>query len=182
MKIIIAISGASGSVYGIRLVKELAKEEVFLIVSNAAKKVIAYECPKEFNEIKDKVKIYSEDDIEAGIASSSFGTDAMVICPCSMKTLAAISIGYADNLITRCADIMIRERKKLILVPREMPLSEIQLENMLKLSRIGVTIMPACPGWYHKPKKLDEIINFVIGKVLDQLEIKNKLYKRWEGV
>ena len=182
MRIVLAMTGASGSIYGIRLAEALSKEALFLIVSNAAKKVIDYECKEEFDVIKDKVKLYSEDDIEAGIASSSFNVDAMIICPCSMKTLAAVSIGYADNLITRCADVMIKERKKLILVPREMPFSAIHLENMLKLSRIGVTVMPACPAWYHKPKDLDDIVKFVVGKILDQLKIKNNLYKRWEGV
>ena len=180
MKIILAITGASGSIYGVRIAKELSKEELFLVVSDSAKKVIAHECQKEFDNIKSKIKVYPEDKIEADIASSSFDVDAMIVCPCSMKTLAAISIGYADNLITRCADVMIKEKKKLILVPREMPLSAIHLENMLKLSRLGVTIMPACPAWYHKPKDLEEMINFVVGKILDQLKIENSLFKRWK--
>jgi len=179
-KIVVAITGASGVVYGIRLVEELSKSrDVYVVVSNAAKKVFQYEYPEGLRKIKN-IKIYSENDIDAPIASSSFCVDAMVICPCSMNTLAAISIGLSDNLIRRVADIMIKEGKKLILVLREMPFSQIHLENMLKLSKLGVVIMPACPGFYHKPKKIEDMINFVIGKILDNLAIKNNLYKRWK--
>jgi len=182
MKIIVAITGASGSIYGIRLVEELAKNnEVFIIISDAAKLVIKHEYHDFKMETNEKVKIYDQDQIDAGIASASFGADAMIVCPCSMKTLAAIAVGYSDNLITRAADVMIKERKKLILVLRETPLSPIHLENMLKLSKLGIVIMPACPGWYHKPKKLDDMINFVVGKIIDELGIDNNLYKRWLG-
>lgn len=180
MKIAVAITGASGIIYGFRLVEELSKtNDVFVIISNSAKKVIKHELPNAMKDIPKKIKILEEDDIESSIASSSFGLDAMVVCPCSMKTLAAISIGYADNLIHRCADVMIKERRKIIIVPRETPLSPIHLENMLKLSRIGVAILPLCPGFYHKPKNINDIVDFMVGKVLDSLGIKNDLYERW---
>mgnify|MGYP001558442749 CR=1 FL=1 len=180
MKIIVAITGASGSIYGIKLVEELAKNnEVFVIISDSAKCVIKHEYHDFKMKTSEKISIYNQDQIDAGIASASFGADAMVICPCSMKTLAAIAVGYSDNLITRAADVMIKERKKLILVPRETPLSPIHLENMLKLSRLGIVIMPASPGWYHKPKDLEDMVGFIMGKILDELGIKNNLYEKW---
>ncbi len=185
-KIIVAITGASGAQYGIRLVQELVKadKEVHLIVTEGAKKVIEYESKEEFKKLEpsDKLKIYNENEIDASIASSSFGAEAMIVCPCSMKTLSAIAVGYADNLVTRAADIAIKEKNTLIIVPREIPFSEIHLENMLKLSRINnIFIMPACPGFYHNPKSVNDIVNFMVGKILDKLEIKNNLYKRWKN-
>jgi flavin prenyltransferase len=181
MKIAVAVTGASGIIYGFRLIEELSKtNDVFVIISNSAKKVIKHELPNAIKDLPKKVKVIEEDNIESSLASSSFGLDTMVICPCSMKTLAAISIGYADNLIHRCADVMIKERRKIIIAPRETPFSPIHLENMLKLSRMGVTILPLCPGWYHKPKTTDDICNFIVGKIMDSLGVKNNLYKRWE--
>ena len=182
MKIVVGITGASGIVYGIKLIEELSKNnEVFVVVTENAKKVIRYEFPDAMEKIPKNAKILAEDQIDASISSSSFDVNGMVVCPCSMKTVSAISVGFADNLVQRCADVMIKEQKKLILVIREMPFSAIHLENMLKLSRIGVTIMSACPGFYHKPRNLDELINFVVGKILDNLGIENKLYKRWNN-
>lgn len=180
MRVIVAITGASGSIYGIKLIEELSENnETFVVISNSAKLVMKHEYHDFKMKETKKITFYNQDQIDAGIASSSFGADAMVVCPCSMKTLAAIAIGYADNLITRAADVMIKERKKLILVPRETPLSPIHLENMLKLSKLGVIIMPASPGWYHRPKDLEDMVNFMVGKILDRLEIKNSLYERW---
>jgi 4-hydroxy-3-polyprenylbenzoate decarboxylase len=180
MKIVVALTGASGVIYGLRLIEELSKNnEVYAVISDSAKKVIKYEHP-EGMKINKKVKVFSQGQIGASIASSSFGVDAMVICPCSMKTLAAVSVGYSENLIVRCADVMIKERKKLVLAVRETPFSPIHLENMLKLSRLGVVILPLSPAWYNKPKNLDDMISFIIGKVLDSLGIQNNLYKRWK--
>ncbi|MFH1420422.1 MAG: UbiX family flavin prenyltransferase [Candidatus Aenigmatarchaeota archaeon] len=183
-KIIVAITGASGVIYGIRLAEELVKaeKEVYLVVSDAAKTVIDYEAKDKFNKLPKNIKVYSEKQIDAPIASSSFGSDATIICPCSMKTLASIAVGYADSLITRTADVAIKEKKKLIIVPRELPFSEIHLENMLKLSRISnVFILPACPGFYHNPRSIDDIVNFMVGKIMDNLGIENNLYKHWNG-
>jgi len=180
MKIAVGITGASGIIYGIRLIEELSSNnKVYVIISDAAKKVLKYECSGRIKRNKN-VKLYRENQIDAPIASSSFGLDGIVVCPCSMKTLAMISVGLADNLIRRVTDVMIKERKKVILVPREMPFSSIHLENMLKLSKLGVIIMPACPGFYLKPKKVEDLVNFVVGKIMHTLEIKNNLYKPWK--
>lgn len=182
MKVIVAITGASGVIYGLELIKKLKEHELFIIVTKNAKKVMKHELEdydKEIFKLKDFGKVLDTDDMEAPIASGSFKADAMVICPCSMKTLSAIATGFADNLVSRCADVMIKEKRKLILVPRETPLSPIHIENMLKLSKIGVSVLPPCPAFYHKPKAIGDMINFVVGKILDSLGINNNLYKRW---
>ncbi len=181
MKIAVAVTGASGTVYGLRLIEELGSRgvEVVPIVSDAARKVMAYELDD--GRRSDLAGFISESEIDAGVASGSFKLDAMVIAPCSMKTLSAVANGYASNLITRVADVMIKERRRLIIVPRETPLSAIHLENMLRLSRLGVTVLPAMPAFYHKPRSVDDMIDFVVGKILDMLEIENDLYRRWTG-
>lgn len=181
MKIAVAITGASGTVYGLRLIEELGSKgvEVVPIVSDAARKVMAYEV--EVGGLDVLTDFISEAEIDAGVASGSFKLDAMVIVPCSMKTLSAVANGYASNLIARVADVMIKEQRRLVVVPRETPLSAIHLENMLRLSRLGVTVLPAMPAFYHKPRTVDDMINFVVGKILDSLEIDNSLYRRWKG-
>lgn len=178
MKIAVAVTGASGVIYGLRLMDVLKEKEIEYVcmVSNAAKKIIAYELGGKGEEL---AHCLDEDVIDAGIASGSSRTDAMVIIPCSMKTLSAVASGYASNVVTRAADVMIKEGKKLVLVPRETPLNPIHLENMAKLSKIGVTILPAMPAFYHNPKTVDDMVDFVIGKVLDTLGIDNSLYRRW---
>jgi 4-hydroxy-3-polyprenylbenzoate decarboxylase len=183
MKFVVAITGASGVIYGIRLVDELKKKGnfIYLIISDTAEKIIEEETQYKIQEIEKKVdRTYNENDITAEIASGSAEYDAMVICPCSGKTLSAIANGLAINLIIRSAICCLKEGRKLILVPRETPLDAISLENMLKLCRIGVTILPAMPAFYIKPKSVDDMINFITGKVMDQLGIKNDLYKRWK--
>jgi 4-hydroxy-3-polyprenylbenzoate decarboxylase len=127
-----------------------------------------------------KVRYLSEDNLAAPISSGSFRTGAMFVVPCSMKTLSGIANGYANNLIERSADVVLKEGRKLILAPREMPLNAIHLENMLKLSRIGVTIAPPIPAFYQKPKSMDDIVDFVAGKLLDSADIDHTLFKRWE--
>jgi 4-hydroxy-3-polyprenylbenzoate decarboxylase len=184
VKIILAITGASGVAIGVRLAEALRKEALSIIVSENAKKVARYEVGdvKILNELKRYGKLYDENEIDAPTASGSSLYDAMVICPCSMKTLSAIANGFSYNLITRSADVMISERRKLILVPRETPLNPIHIENMLKLSKIGVIILPPMLSLYHKPKKVGDVVDFVVGKVLDSLGVENKLYKRWKSV
>ncbi len=177
MKVVVAITGASGSIVGMRLIEELKKKrvEVITLISKMGKQTLEF-------ETKEKLKPdYEEDDFFSPIASSSQRVDAFVICPCTMKTLSAIANGYANNLITRLADTCLRMRIKLILCVRETPLSLIHIENMKKVTLAGGIIMPLNVAYYFKPKSVDEITNFFVGKILDLLRIKNKLYKRWGG-
>lgn len=124
---------------------------------------------------------YEDSNLAAAISSGSFRTDGMAVIPCSMKTLASIANGFDDSLVSRAAGVCIKERRRLVLVPRETPLSKIHVENMLKLSESGVTILPAMPGFYHRPKSIDELVNHVVGKVLDQFAIEHDLFRRWGG-
>lgn len=183
MEVIVALTGASGMLYALKLLEFLEETEVKFtaMISENAKKVAKYELDE-----KELKKLFSfnfieENEIDESIASGSSARDAMVIVPCSMKTLASIAHGYANNAITRAADVMLKEKKKLILVPREMPLNVIHLENMLKLARLGAVIMPAMPGFYHRPKSIDELVDFVVSRVLDHLGIENELVRRWQG-
>ena len=171
-KIIVAISGSSGVNLGMKFVENLPKEiKSFLVVSDNAKIVFKEE---------ENITVYKNDDISAAIASGSFGCDAMVIVPTSMNTLAKISCGIADNLITRAASVMIKEKKSLLLAPREMPYSSIALENMLKLSNLGVIIAPPVLGYYAYPKTIEDMERFLIGKWFDLLKIEHNLYKKWK--
>lgn len=172
MKLIVSITGASGYKLGIKFFNLLPKTiDKHLIVSENAQVVADRE---------EGVKLYSENQIDAPISSGSFKADAMIILPCSMNTLAKISVGIADNLTTRVASVMIKERKTLVLAPREMPFSSIHLENMLKLSQIGVIISPPVIGYYANIETLDDMENFLIGKWFDILGIENTLYQRWK--
>lgn len=172
-KIVVATSGASGVNLGLKTLKLLPTEiEKHFIMSNNSKIVL----DKEMND----VTTHNNDDISASIASGSFGVDAMIIAPCSMNTLAKIACGISDNLVTRCAAVMIKEQKKLILAPREMPFSAIALENMQKLATLGIIIAPPVMAYYSEQQTLDEMENFIIGKWFDLLNIENNLYKRWE--
>lgn len=171
MKVLVCISGASGASLGLKLYSLIPPEfKRYLVVSKHAKVVLE----KEEN-------IYLNDDISAPVASGSFGVDVTFIVPCSMNTLAKIALGIADNLITRAAQVAIKEKKKLIIAPREMPFSEIYLEYMLKLSRLqNVIIAPPVIAYYNEPKSIDDIEKFLIGKWFDLAGIENKLFKRWE--
>jgi len=183
MKILLAITGASGSIYGIRLLEELVKSgnEVHLIVSEDAKKILKYETNITFDKIKKKARFYYKNsDLFAAPSSGSFKLDAMVIVPCSMKTLSAIANGYCNTLISRAGSCFLKEGRKLILVIRETPLDLPGIKNILSAKQAGATILPAMPGFYHKPKKIEELVDFVVGKILDQLGIENALFKRWK--
>ncbi|GKU26547.1 UbiX family flavin prenyltransferase [Clostridium folliculivorans] len=188
-KIVVGITGASGSIYALRLIEELLKKEVFvhIICTDNGKKVMKYETSIDLDEwflsLREKyehMKLEDIDNLFSGVASGSYKFDAMIILPCSMGTLAEISMGLAKNLLCRAADVSLKENRRLIIVPRETPLNAIHLENMLKLSRLGVTILPAVPGFYHKPQSMDDLINFVVGKILDSLSIENTLFTKWE--
>ena len=185
MKIVIGITGATGAIYGIRLmeaIKSLSEAEVHLIVSSFAMKTIQIETQLSHVQIEKLADyMYSNDDLGALLASGSFCLDAMIIIPCSMKTLSAISNGLSDTLIARCADVCIKEGRKLVLCPRETPLSAIHLENMLKLSRLGVGMIPPMPAFYNNPDSLEDIINHHTMKVLDYIGIDNKWSFRWGG-
>ena len=184
MRLIVAITGASGVVYGKRLLEVLRekKVETYLIVSNAAENVIDHELKMTKGELERLAShVYNVNDLSAPIVSGSFKADGMIVIPCSMKTLAGIAHGYSDNLILRAADVTLKEKRKLILVPRETPLSVVHLRNMLDLASQGVFILPAMPAYYHKPEKIEDLIDFVVGKALDLLEIEHELFKRWTG-
>lgn len=180
--IIVAMTGASGSPYGLKLVNTLAElgHKVCFVVSDHARVVLKEELDQDFSSVKHpNITFMDYYDIAAPISSGSFQTRGMIICPCSMSTLGEIANGITRNLIARAADVTIKEGRKLLVVPREMPFSPIHLENMLKLSRIGVTIMPAAPGFYHKPQSVEDMITFVAGKILDHFGIEHELFKRW---
>lgn len=185
-RIVVAMTGASGVIYGIRFLETLSELrgdiEIDLIISKVAENIIRIETEYDPSYVKSlATRVFNPGDLTAPIASGSYLFEAMVIIPCSTKTLSAIAYGYSENLITRAADVALKEKRKLILVPRETPLSPIHLENMLKLARLGVVILPACPGFYHGPKKISDLVDFIVGKVLDQLGIEHDLFERWSG-
>ena len=172
MKLTLAVTGASGIRLATKFIEYLPKEiELHLIATDHAKIVESLE--------ERQITIHNNKNIGASIASGSFGVDAMAIIPCSMNTLAKISCGIADNLVTRAASVMLKEQKKLLLAPREMPFSAIPLENMLKLSRLNVIISPPVMGYYAESETIEEMEKFIIGKWYDSLGIENDLYKRW---
>lgn len=186
---IIAITGASGTIYAFRLLQILAKTpikaKINLVISNPAQSIIDNELGpslrKKLNEIlkQPNIKQYFNDDMAAPFASGNSTPNAMVIVPCSMKTLAGIACGFSNSLILRAADVMLKERKKLILVPRETPLSLIHLQNMAKATRAGAIILPAMPAFYFKPTSIKKIIDFIPAKILMQLEINHSIVKKW---
>jgi 4-hydroxy-3-polyprenylbenzoate decarboxylase len=192
----LALSGASGMAYGLRLLECLlaADLQVYLLVSQAAHIVAKQElgvalparpCDLEkqlsdaLNARDGQLRVFGREDWNAPVASGSNPADAMVVCPCSMGTLAAIAHGLSDNLIERAADVMLKEQKKLVLVPREAPFSVLHLENMLALARMNAVILPANPGFYHRPQSVEDIVDFIVARILDQLGIQHALMERW---
>jgi len=182
-KIVVGFSGASGVIYGIRLLEILHSINIqtYLIISEWAKRNIETETHKTLEYVKSLSFVnYDNFKLYAAVSSGSFLHDGMVIVPCSMKSLSSIANGYDDTLISRAASVTLKESRTLILVPRETPLSRIHLENMIKLQDAGAIILPAMPGFYHKPSTIDEIIDHLVGKILDQLKIKHELFTRWK--
>jgi 4-hydroxy-3-polyprenylbenzoate decarboxylase len=181
MRIIVAVTGASGSLYAKRLLEELRTRnvEIHLILSETGSLVAKEELGgvEELKALADEV--YDPQDLRAPPTSGSFKVDGMIIVPASMKTVAAIAHGYSGNLITRAADVQLKEGRTLILVPRETPLSPIHLRNLLRLSLLGVKIIPASPAFYHKPKRINDLIDFIVGKILEQLGFEHNLYEPW---
>jgi len=182
LRLIVAVTGASGVYYAYNFLKELRKRnvEVFLVISEAGKRIIELELgipSEDFSKLA--TRTFDNSDLTASIASGSFPADGMVIVPCSMTTLAAIAHGYSDNLIRRAANCTLKENRLLILVPRETPLSLANLENLLRAKLSGAVILPAMPGFYHKPKSLEDMVNFIVGKILDLLKLEHDLYQRW---
>jgi len=176
---VVGITGASGIIYARRLIEVLCgKAEVYVVISEMARRIAEYE---NVDLSGFDAEYIDNDDLFAGIASGSFQHDGMVILPCSMKTLAAISAGYADTLITRAADVCLKERRRCILMPREMPLSRIHLKNMLDLDEAGATIMVISPAFYTRPETIDDLVDMVVARVLDHLGVEHDLGVRWSG-
>jgi 4-hydroxy-3-polyprenylbenzoate decarboxylase len=192
----VALTGASGMPYGLRLVESLirAKARVYLLYTQAAHVVAKQELgmvlpprasdaerlfSERYSAKRGQLRVFGREDWFAPVASGSNPPDAMVVCPCTVGTLAAIAAGLSDNLIERAADVALKEGRKLILVPRETPFSSLHLENMLRLSRAGAVILPANPGFYHGPKRVEDLVDFIVARILDQLGIKHDLMRRW---
>ena len=194
--ITLAITGASGAPYALRLLEQLvvAQYDVFVLISSAAKVVFATEedmkipaqpeavsafFTERFNANPGQIRVCGKEEWFSPVASGSAAPKQMVVCPCSTGTLSSIAVGACDNLIERAADVVLKERGQLILVTREMPLSSIHLENMLKLSQMGATIMPASPGFYHQPQQISDLIDFVVARILDHIGVDQTLMERW---
>ncbi|RFA32970.1 phenolic acid decarboxylase subunit B [Virgibacillus dokdonensis] len=184
MRIVVGISGASGAIFGIKILESLHElgVETYLIISDWAKATINLETNYSLKEVESLATVvHSKNNLAASVSSGSFRVDGMIIAPCSMKTLASIRVGFSDNLISRTADVMLKEHKKLILLTRETPLNTIHLENMLALSQMGVVILPPTPAFYNNPSCIDDVVNHIVARTLDQLDIENDLTKRWES-
>ena len=184
-RIIVGISGATGAIYGIRLLQMLRASEVetHLVMSKWAIRTLLHETMVTEEDVRRlATKVYPSGDQGAAISSGSFLTSGMIIAPCSMRTLAAIANGQGDELMHRAADVVLKERRKLVLLCRESPLNDIHLENMLKLSRMGVVIAPPVPAFYNHPQSLDDIVNHTVARALDQFGVHIQDQKRWSGL
>lgn len=181
MKIIVGITGASGTKLGFKLLSLFPKNiEVFAIVSNGAKQALELEENKKYMELEN-ITYFDDSNLAASISSGSFRTDGYIIVPCSMNTLAKCTIGITDTLITRVFSVMLKEKRNIVIAPREMPFNSIQLENMTKLSTLNVNVAPPIIGYYSEQQTLEDMENFIIGKWFDLLHIEHNLYKRWQG-
>lgn len=191
-RFVVGISGASGIILAKRAIIALAalQHDVELVMSKSAALTALEELGAEFatpekflnsftEQERARITLHSINDFRAPIASGSYPADGMLVLPCSMATLAAIAVGLSDNVLRRAADVTLKERRPLVIVPREMPFSDIHLENMLKLSRMGAQIVPPIPGWYSHPKTVEDIENFIVGRILDSLKVAHSIYPRW---
>ncbi len=184
MRLVVGITGASGAIFGIRALQVLQflNVETHLVMSKWARTTIAHETSYSLSDIEAlATQVHHPDNQAAPISSGSFRTDGMLIAPCSMKTLAAIRVGLGDSLMTRAADVTLKERRKLVLVARESPLSEIHLDNMLALARMGSVILPPMPAFYSNPKSIDDMVDHIIGRLLDQFGLDMPNMNRWCG-
>jgi len=182
LKLIVGITGSTGVIYGVRILEVLKEKniETHLILTEWAQKCIAMETDYKLDQVKSlATTISDETNMAASVSSGTHKIDGMIVIPCSMKTLSSIANGYDETLVARAAGVTLKESRKLILVTRETPLTAINLENMLKLARLGVVILPPVPGFYTKPKTIDDLVDHTVGKCLDQFDIEHDLYKRW---
>lgn len=184
VKIVVGVTGGSGAVYALALLRQLRILgcETHLVVSRMGAYVMEHECGVSLEELRTFAdRFYEDDDLAAPISGGSFRTLGMAVVPCSMKTLASIAGGFSESLLTRAADVTLKERRKLVLVTRESPLSVIHLENMLAATRAGAVVMPASPGFYHRPESVAELVVSFSGRILDALGVEHDLIRRWEG-
>ena len=183
-RIIVGITGATGAIFGVRVLQALraADVESHLILSEWGRRTIEHETGFTLAQLRRLAAVvHGLENMAATVSSGSFLTDGMVIAPCSMRTLAAVATGNSENLVQRAADVVLKEKRRLVLVVRETPLSEIHLENMLRLARIGATILPPMPAFYNRPRSIDEIVGHIVARVLDQFGIRADFAKRWDG-
>ncbi|HEX7359403.1 MAG TPA: UbiX family flavin prenyltransferase [Bryobacteraceae bacterium] len=184
MRLIVGITGASGAIFGIRALEALRElgVETHLVLSRWARTTIAHETAYSLEDVEKLASaVHREDNQAAVISSGSFQTNGMIVAPCSMRTLAAIRAGYGDTLVCRAADVVLKERRKLVLLARENPLHEIHLENMLALARMGVVIFPPVPAFYDRPKRVQDIVDHIVGRALDQFGLEMPTLSRWRG-
>ncbi len=183
-RLIVAITGATGAVFGMRILETLAGNDVetHLVASDWGERTLEHETGRSISEVRDLATVwYDHRNMGAAISSGSFVTEGMVVAPCSMRSLAAIANGGGNHLVHRAADVVLKERRPLVLVVRETPLNDLHLENMLKLSRIGVTVFPPVPAFYNHPRTLDDMVDHLVARVLDQFRIDTGLGRRWSG-
>lgn len=181
MRVAVGVTGASGAIYAYTLILLLAEMgiDVYAVYTKMGEKVLGYECGVNVETIKKQARLYGNDDLFAPLASGSFHLDCMIVVPCSMHTLGALANGSGEDLLTRVADVTLKEGRKLVVVPRESPVTTIHLRNMLKLAQAGAVLLPASPAFYYKPQNLSDIVGFMVGKIMDIIGIEHKLYRRW---
>ncbi len=183
-RLIVGMTGSTGAIFGVRLLEALKQCEVesHLVVSKWAQRTIEHETRYSLEQVRELATVvHGHSDMGASISSGSFLTEGMVVIPCSMRTLAGIANGYGEHLVHRAADVILKERRRLVLVARETPLSQVHIENMLKLSRMGVVMLPPMPAFYNHPQSVDDIVNHIVARVLDQFGIEAPFAKRWDG-